>query len=243
MRAFPLPQQATLSVQLPDEATFDSFYSEHQNAEVVARLKACFFQEVSTLSSKPEQFVYLWGSEAVGRTHLLQAVCHACMTLGKECAYLPLRDHKQFTVEILEGLEMLPFVCLDDIDYIASNAIWEEGLFHLYNRIRDNAGYLIVSAKMPPREINICLPDLKSRLMWGATFQLHELSDEEKVSALVLRAKLRGIPLSAETARFLVYRLSRDMQTLLNQLQVLDEASLVAKHTLTLPFVRSVLEI
>ena len=56
------------------------------------------------------------------------------------------------------------------------------------------------------------------------------------------RAELRGLVLSDEITAYLARRLPRDMRTLLDILDRLDEASLAAKKKLTIPFVRELLE-
>ena len=44
-----------------------------------------------------------------------------------------------------------------------------------------------------------------------------------------------------ETANFLFKRLERDMKTLFNALEKLDQASLQAQRKLTIPFVKEIL--
>jgi DnaA-homolog protein len=56
-----------------------------------------------------------------------------------------------------------------------------------------------------------------------------------------LRARLRGLELPEETSRWLQRRFPRDMRTLYEILDTLDEAALVAQRRLTVPFIRSVL--
>ncbi len=231
-----LVKQATLHVQLRDDATFAN-YIPGDNQHIVAYLLDTLIGLAHDRITTQHQFIYLWGAAGVGCSHLLQAACHHV----DASVYLPLADHHTLTPTVLTGLESLSLVCLDDIDAIVGMAAWEEALFHLYNRVRQVQGCLIVTATQSPRGLAANLPDLRSRLMWGTTFQLTELSDEQKCEALVLRANLRGMQLSMEVAHFLVRRLSRDMHTLFQQLTKLDHASLVAKHTLTLPFVKSVL--
>jgi DnaA family protein len=48
--------------------------------------------------------------------------------------------------------------------------------------------------------------------------------------------------LSEDAALYLVHRLPRDMHSLFAVLDQLDEASLVAQRTLTVPFLRNALE-
>ena len=57
---------------------------------------------------------------------------------------------------------------------------------------------LLLAGTMSPRELPIQLPDLKSRLTLALVFQLHELSDEDKLRALQLRASRRGLQMSDE---------------------------------------------
>jgi DnaA family protein len=85
------------------------------------------------------------------------------------------------------------------------------------------------------------LPDLASRCAAGAVFQLRMLEECEQQAALQLRAKLRGFELPDETLQWLQRRFPRDMGSLYELLDTLDEAALVAQRRLTIPFIREVL--
>jgi DnaA family protein len=115
-------------------------------------------------------------------------------------------------------------------------------LFSLYNRLRDAGACLVIAARVPPEQLGIELADLRSRLSWGLIFELKGLSDEQRLVALQHRARARGLELPQEVGQFLLRRYPRDMSTLFGLLEVLDRASLEAKHKLTLPFVKSVLK-
>jgi DnaA family protein len=58
---------------------------------------------------------------------------------------------------------------------------------------------------------------------------------------LQLRARLRGLELPEETWQWLQRRVPRDMRTLYELLDTLDEAALSAQRRLTVPFIREVL--
>lgn len=77
---------------------------------------------------------------------------------------------------IFDGLENTALICIDDVDQIAGDTILEEQLFHFFfNRVRANGHRLIIFADVPPTQLAIKLPDLKSRLSWGVVYQLHTL--------------------------------------------------------------------
>lgn len=230
-----MQQQIPLNLQLRDDATFANFYVGG-NAALLSHLLA-------SLHNKQERFFYLWGSPGVGCTHLLHACCHEADTLETSAMYLSLENFQEYTPEILEGFEHSDVLCLDNVQCIAANKHWEEALFHLYNRIRDAKGLLIITANCAPRQLPLQLADLSSRLAWGAAYQVMPLSDPQKIEAFIMRAENRGLHLSEEVGHFLLSRSSRDMNTLAKILDKLDHASLAEQRRLTIPFVKSVLEI
>lgn len=235
--------QLPLGLSLKDEATFDNFYPGH-NSEIVAALK-------KTVEGSGERSIFLYGSRGQGCTHLLHACCHYANQHQRRSVYLPLanllqmqRSHYvQMTHEMLNGMESLSIVCLDEVQAIAGKPEWEEALFHLFNRIYDVGGRIIMTANDAPRAIQLGLRDLESRLSWGMVYKLHSLTDEEKLLCLIMRAQRRGIGLSEDVGKYILTHCPRHMGTLFAALDVLDKASLAAQRRLTVPFVKDVLEI
>jgi DnaA family protein len=226
-------QQLPLGFTLRDDATFDNFIAD-ENTQLVQSI-------FDIIQAKGDNFLYIWGAEGCGRSHLLQATCHAAPESNQTAFYLPLDQIASFSPEILQGLENISVVCLDDIEQVAGNQVWEEALFHLFNRIRANGNHLIVAADTPPTQLKINLPDLKSRLTWGIVYQLHALNDEHKLAALQLRAQGRGLDLDQPVGKFLLRRCPRNMAQLFQTLEQLDQASMVQQRRLTIPFVKEVL--
>lgn len=227
--------QLPLGLRLKDEATFANFYPG-RNAEIMTELKR-------TVSGEGERMIYLCGSRGQGRSHLLQAACHEAHQQHLTSVYLPLGNLLNFSPDMLTGLESLSLICIDDLQVIAGQLAWEEAIFHLYNRIRDAGSRLIVAANDLPQQIGLQLPDLTSRLSWGIIYQLHALTDDEKLAALTMRAEHRGMTLAEETAKYILNHCPRHMGTLLAALDALDNASLAAQRRLTIPFVKEILQI
>jgi len=229
-----IPQMA-LGLSLRDDKAFSNFF--------VGKNKQLLVTLHTTANGRGERQIYFWGPKGAGRTHLLQACCAAADKLGLTTLYLPLDQIDELQPDILSDLESLHLVCIDDIQNIAGKMDWEEAFFHFLNRMREARKRVIISGNASSHELGITLPDVVSRLSWGMVFQLHELSDEDKLEALQFRAKARGLILSHEVARFLFRRWPRDMASLFGVLEQLDQASLAEQRRLTIPFVKSVLEI
>jgi len=223
--------QLALPLQLADHAVFASFL-DTGNETLVATL--------SEIASGGEQYgCWLWGPQSTGKTHLLQAVCEAT---GDRAAYVPLSMFAGAGPEILDGLASRELVCIDDLDRVVGQPAWEVALFDLCNQIFDASAQLVVSATTAPRECPIELADLKSRLAKLPVFQINALNEAERVIALQLRSRHRGLELPDDTARYLLKRSRRDMASLYEVLDTLDREALRAKRRLTIPFVRGVLE-
>ncbi len=228
-----MSRQLALAIQLNDAATLADF--------CWAGNSLLQQQLLQSLNGQGERLIYIWGTTGSGKSHLLQACCQAAQ---QSAIYLPLQTLKEWGPEVLEGLDEQTWICIDDLDAIAGDAQWEEALFHLYNRVRDNGETtLVISGKLPPASMPVQLPDLRSRLAWGLVIQLNELSDEDKINTLRLHAGKRGFELPASVGQFLLNRCARNMHDLHALLDRLDNASLSAQRKITIPFVKEVLAI
>lgn len=230
------PTQLALDFPTNDQQAFSNFLVA-KNLQPVEHLA----QQVARLVSNEEfNLIYLWGEAASGKTHLLKAACQAAASLGIPYSYLNLAH-----LNCLSSLSDRPLpqlVAIDDIQCLVGNSAFEEAAFHLFNLAKEQGVLLLVAATASPAHLGLKLPDLASRLAWGHTFQLQELTDEQKIDVLTLKAQERGIQVAEEVKKHLLYHCPRDLGLLLNLLNTLDTASLQAQRRLTLPFVRSILK-
>ena len=232
-----LDHQFALNMTTLDGFRFESFYVEpkSKNEDTVGILRS--FVE----SIEPKQNL-LWGESQSGKTHLLQACCAKEGQSHRAVSYIPLREFAKYDVGVLEGLSHSSLVVLDDIDFVVGEMKWERALFNLINTTRDNKQRLLFSSTQNPRLMKCLLPDLSSRLIWGGSYQLQALLDQEKPRALQARAEQRGFKLSDRVIEYLYRRYPRDFDTLLTILDQLDKESLRQKTIITVPFVKQVLD-
>jgi DnaA family protein len=223
--------QLALPLTLADHAVFASFWRAGNEAAVA------FLEQLARDGSGVG--AWLSGGDATGKSHLLQALC---ASLGAHAVYVPLETLAGASPALLDGLASRRCVCIDDLDAVAGQDEWELALFALANSLADADGLLVASAAAPPRDCGFALPDLESRLAKLPAFRLAPLAEPERANALALRARLRGLELPPETARFLLRRARRDMRSLYALLDRLDGESLKAQRRLTIPFVRAILE-
>ncbi len=225
--------QYPLNIGLDTGTGFDNFVPG-DNTQILTELR-------QASAGEGEPFVYLWGGPATGKSHLLHAACRLADEQGRRAAYLPLAMVTELAPAVLDGLEQMDLVCLDDIQQAAGSPAWEEALFHLFNRLKEQGVTLLASAAQSPSALPLQLPDLRSRLASGVTFRLTELDDETKAQALMEDARQRGMELSPETASYILKHHPRDMGSLRTFMDQLDRATLAAQRKATIPFVRELL--
>lgn len=183
---------------------------------VTGRNAEALFQLKRTLLEHDDaRFIYLWGESGCGKTHLVQA-CNALASIS--------------------GLNM---VCVDDVHLLSDDE--QIALFDLYNQLRDSNGCLLASGIAAPGQMGL-RDDLATRLAWGLSYQLHPLSDEEKIQALQNHANARGMKLPDEVLEYCLRHLRRDMPNLIATIDALDEWSLTGKRAVTLPLLKQLLQ-
>ncbi len=178
-----------------------------------------------------EPFVFLWGELGSGKTHLLRA----CATSYIDASDDPdLRGLKEQDGNAPDG------IAIDNVE--ALGLAGQIALFDLINHFRASNRRLLATAGLPPFRLTTLREDLRTRLGSALIFQLHSLSDEEKMQALADQAQVRGLALPAGALEYLLSRMPRDMRSLMAFLAALDRYSLEHKRPVTLPLLREVLQ-
>lgn len=220
-------KQLVLDISPPASATLDSFVVG-RNAELL--------QQLRDMPAAPgqERFVYIWGEPGSGKSHLLEAYTRQAAQHGRDAVYLA----GAATGEALAGLSESHVVALDDVQRLDGET--QIALFNLYNRLREGDGMLLVSGDAAPAQLSL-RQDLVTRLGWGLVYQVHALSDADKVQALKTHARQRGFDLADAVAEYLLRHWRRDLPALLAVLDALDRYSLQTKRPITVPLLREIL--
>ncbi len=216
------------------DSRFEDFVSG-PNKTVIEALKH--------MPDEPGSHVFLLGGEGSGKTHLLNALCHETRERQGRAFYLALNRLPGDAVASLQGLENLDLVCVDDLHVVAGDSMWEEALFHCFNRIREAKGRLLVSSRRRLSTLNLGLPDLASRLAWGLRLRLLPLEDHDKLAVINLHSKALGFSLAEDVQQYLLKHHDRSMSGLIQNVENLHRAALTSKRRITIPLAREVLKV
>lgn len=220
-------RQLLLDLGAEKPQTLDTFVVGH-NAEL-AQLLHGFANPAGDMPK--ERFVYLWGEAGSGKTHLLRA-----LAADRPARYIPAgapEDDYVFSEDISLYL-------MDDCQLLSPLA--QIAAFALFNQARENGALLVSAGDKPPAALEL-REDLRTRLGWGLIYQVHGLTDEEKIEALTQSALARGLTLSQGVLPYLITHYRRDMRSLAAMLDALDHYSLETQRPITLPLLKSLLQL
>ncbi len=118
----------------------------------------------------------------------------------------------------------------------------EEALLHLFNWLREQNGWLVLTVRRPVVEWPLTLPDLSSRLTAAPLVQIGAPEDDLLEAVMVKLFADRQIRVAPDVVRYALARLERSFAALHAFVDQADRASLAAKRAVTVPLVRSILE-
>ncbi len=207
-----MDQQLTLDFGPPPPPSLDNFASG-PNEECLVTLRQ--LADALQRGEPPAQrFIYVWGPEGSGKTHLAQA---------------------------LDSLKSPRLMVVDDVDAYSKGR--QRTLFHRFNALLEQPDHaLVVFGNQPPAHLNKMLPELASRLSWGIVFRLEPLDDEALAAALAQIARERGLTFGQDLSTYLLRHTRRDIASLKTILDGLDRMAWERKRPLTLPLLKAYLQ-
>jgi len=220
--------QLGLPISLDSKMLLDNFIANSELVNLIHQL----FQD------KKASEIYVYGLTGQGKTHVLQGVVLKALASDKNAIYIDCID--SFPEHLLDFIDQLSFISLDNIDLISKEN--QEIFFDLYNRARQAGVVILVSGSSLPADLAV-MKDLKTRLSLAAVYKLEALNDELTMDVLNKQMNDRNLTIDSKIYEYLFKNYSRDLNTLVSAMNQLDKASLQSKKTISIPFVKTVLQL
>ena len=249
MNRTPLPKQFALDLSHTPKASLENYLPGKDLALIstLRELGSSWHTQTKSASSSPlnQRWIYWWGPEGSGRTHLLKAMTNSAADAG--LVYFSLTANEPSTwvrleekMDLLAQSDMSSVITVDDVDRLDERLVG--ALFRILNGVQaSKAIHILMAGKAAPAMLEL-REDLRTRLGWGLVFQTELLDDDAKIQALEQAAQARGLVLSPDVLPWLLSRFYRDMPNLMALIDALDAYSLETKRAVTLPLVRELLQ-
>ena len=220
--------QLGLPISLDSKMLLDNFIANSELLNLIHQL----FQD------KKASEIYVYGLTGQGKTHVLQGVVLKALASDKNAIYIDCID--SFPEHLLDFIDQLSFISLDNVDLISKEN--QEIFFDLYNRARQAGVVILVSGSSLPADLTV-MKDLKTRLSLAAVYKLEALNDELTMDVLNKKMNDRNLTIDSKIYEYLFKNYSRDLNTLVSAMNQLDKASLQSKKAISIPFVKTVLQL
>ncbi|KIC09181.1 DnaA regulatory inactivator Hda [Neisseria sp. HMSC071C03] len=202
---------------------FDKFLGT-ENAELVY-----------VLQHKHDPFIYVWGEEGAGKSHLLRAWVAQALDAGKKAVYIDAA-----ATPLTEAAFEAEYLAIDQIEKLGNEE--QALLFAVFNRFRNSGkGFLLLSSEHTPQQL-VIREDLRTRMAYCLVYEVKPLTDREKIDVLVSMAAARQVTIDPEIFEYLLNHWQRDMDSLMQMLDTLDNYAVTMGKRITLPLLRQLLK-
>jgi chromosomal replication initiator protein len=236
-------------VILNEDYVFDNFVRGPSNQLANAASLA-----VADAPAQAYNPLFLHGSVGLGKTHLLQGICHRVLTRRPDTRiiYLSCETFVNQFISAVEAGDLEDFryryrhvdmLLIDDIHFLAKKERTQEEFFHTFNTLYNSKKQIVLSCDSPPREIPTLEDRLVSRFKWGLVTEIEEPDHETRVSIVRRKAEARakGVQIPEGVCELIADNIATNVRELEGAVQrVLGYASLTGKP-LTLELAREAL--
>ena len=220
--------QLGLPISLDSKMLLDNFLGNNQLLDFFAKLYL----------DKTSAEIYVYGASGLGKTHLLQGTALRALSDQQSAMYIDC--HNSLPGHVWASIEQLNCISIDNIDAI--NDSEQNFFFDLFNRAKLARVSMLISGTDLPSQLSV-MKDLKTRLGLATIFKLESLNDELTMSVLNNQMIDRNLSIDSKVYEYLFKYYSRDVKVLLMAMDDLDKASLQAKQSITIPFVKKTLRL
>ena len=151
---------STGPINLNSRYTFENFVVGPSNRHAHAYSLA-----VANSPAKTYNPLFIYGGVGLGKTHLIQAICHQIKNNAAAQVKICYISSEKFTNELIDAIvhrstaafrqkyRNLDVLVIDDIHFIAGKESTQEEFFHTFNALYDAHKQIVFSSDRPPKEI------------------------------------------------------------------------------------------
>ncbi|MCX5711416.1 MAG: chromosomal replication initiator protein DnaA [Candidatus Omnitrophica bacterium] len=243
------PKEPAASIGLNPRYTFDNFIVGPSNRHAHAYALA-----VADSPAKAYNPLFIYGGVGLGKTHLIQSICHHIR--GKsggdlKLAYLP---SETFTNELINAIQHhstsafrqkyrnIDLLVIDDVHFFAGRESTQEEFFNTFNALYDAHKQIILSSDRPPKEIANLQERLVSRFGWGLTIDIQPPDFETRVAILKKKIEREPVAVPDDVISFIAQLIKTNIRELEGALIRTIAYSLLEEEPITLNLAKEVLK-
>ena len=217
--------QKVLDIFLPKERSLDQL----KNFSFLKKM----ISEIELFFSNEENFLLLNIKEDLIRNYLFHASLNSCKT-QPEIIDL---NKKIFNPDVFK----YPMVFIKNLSSETLNQESEIFLFNGFNYCLNQNTKILFSSNDFIKNLDIKLADLESRLNTVLPVEILNPADEEKMNLINFELQQRGLEINDKEMQYIFTHHSRDLNSLLNLAEKLDEISHQEKKSISINLIKKII--
>jgi len=169
--------------------------------------------------------LFVHGNVGLGKTHLLQAICHTVLRRDPNARvlYMSCEDFTNSYIQAIQAHQIDNFrdyhrgadvLVIDDVQFLANKEKTQDEFFHTFNALFDGQRQIVLSSDRPPVEIPTIEERLVSRFKWGLVAEVETPCVDTRKAIVSNKAAGRGVDLPEDVAQFLAERVTSNIREL-----------------------------
>lgn len=209
---------------------------------------------VANAPAKTYNPLFIYGGVGLGKTHLIQAICHQIKNSAGPGVKICYVSSEKFTNELIDAIvhrsttsfrqkyRNLDVLVIDDIHFIAGKESTQEEFFHTFNTLYDAHKQIVFSSDRPPKEITNLQERLVSRFGWGLATDIQPPDLETRVAILKKKIEREPVQVPDEVIFFIAQLIKTNIRELEGALIRTIAYSLLEEAPVTLDLTKEVLK-
>ena len=236
-------------INLNSRYTFENFVIGGANRHAHAYSLA-----VANAPAKTYNPLFIYGGVGLGKTHLIQAICHQIRNNAASGVKICYVSSEKFTNELIDAIvhratsafrqkyRNLDVLVIDDIHFIAGKESTQEEFFHTFNTLYDAHKQIVFSSDRPPKEITNLQERLVSRFGWGLATDIQPPDLETRVAILKKKIEREPVNVPDDVIFFIAQLIKTNIRELEGALIRTIAYSLLEEAPVTLQLAKEVLK-
>lgn len=209
-----------IKTEINDEDTFESFVVGPSNKFAYAAANA-----VANDPGGNYNPLFIYGNSGLGKTHLLNAICHAIKTKSPNSNIVYTRG-EDFTNELIRYISHksteefhnkyrnADVLLVDDVQFIAGKDATQEEFFHTFNALNQAGNQIVLASDLPPKKIALLEDRLRTRFEWGLIVDIQAPDLETRMAIIKRKASILNFDIPDDVIQFIAEKLKSNIRQL-----------------------------
>lgn len=209
---------------------------------------------VAEAPAKKYNPLFIYGGVGLGKTHLIQAICHKIYQNSHGTLKIMYLPSEQFTNELISAIQHhsttsfrqkyrnTDVLVIDDVHFFGGKESTQEEFFNTFNTLYDAHKQIILSSDRPPKDIADLQERLVSRFGWGLTTDIQPPDLETRVAILKKKIEREPVTVPDDVIFFIAQLIKTNIRELEGALVRTMAYSLMEEKPITISLAQEVLK-